>query len=125
MSYIGQYFADNNNLYIYKYSKLLKYNFTETESEELTSVPNYSLVNISNGIMYCWNGDDEKFYKTNLSSGKTEKMNISVDSESCDIMDMLPISISEISPTLIIVSDDYIVFYDTSAEAFRVIEKNN
>ena len=125
MSYIGQYFADNNNLYIYKYSKLLKYNFTETESEELTSVPNYSLVNISNGIMYCWNGDDEKFYKTNLSSGKTEEMNISVDSKNCDIMDMLPISISEISPTLIIVSDDYIVFYDTSAEAFRVIEKNN
>lgn len=52
-------------------------------------------------------------------------MNISVDSESCDIMDMFPIIISEISPTLITVSDDYIVFYDTSAEAFRVIEKNN
>lgn len=127
----GIYFADGKDLYIYarntgnSSSEVKKYNFSEAVFEKLLSVPSYSMMDISNGHMYLWNGDDEDFYKINLSTGKTDKMNISADNESCDVLDMLPININRIEPELITLSDDYIVFYDNAAEAFRFITKNN
>lgn len=129
MPYNGVYFPNGKDLYIFNnnssYSSwdIRKYDFADAKSIEMFNISSCSAASISGKFLYYWNGNDAKFYKANLSSGKIEKMNITVDSENCDILDMLPINQRKIAPELIMGSEEYIVFYDTSAEAFRVLSK--
>ena len=81
---------------------------------------------INGEYFYYWDTDSnsdtrDSIYKLNLNTGQVSELNISANSEKCEALDMTKISTYNIDVRMIPISDDYIVFYDTAADAFRAL----
>ena len=63
-----------------------------------------------------------KMYKLDMNTGSIEELDITTDDDRCMVMDMQPIRLY--NEVFIPVADDYFVFYDTSADAFRALTRS-
>lgn len=113
------------------YNKLCKYNFSSNAFEVIyydnsDSNSDSKAVGLNGDNMYFinFNADDIRPTKLNLSNGKTENLNINANEAECEVKDMATLKNSHISLTLIPVSDNYFVFYDETAKAFRTLGEN-
>ena len=57
-----------------------------------------------------------------MNTGSIEELDITTDDDRCMVMDMQPIRLY--NEVFIPVADDYFVFYDTSADAFRALSRS-
>ena len=118
------YWNVGNELYVYGYSdELYKYDFSASEFVSIFDFQTSSYIDIGiNGDdVYYWN-INHTVHKINLTTGQVSELDISADSEKCEVLDMTTVALTYYnSSNLIPISDDYIIFYDKSAKAFRVL----
>ena len=129
------FWTTGNDLYVYGYEdhgsgfdgfSIFQYDFS-SGFEYITHVDatqigvNGQYVYYSSNIGVGSNSSVE-INKLDLKTGSIEKLDITTDDDSCTVMDMQPIRLH--NDVFIPVSDDHFVFYDTSADAFRVLTKN-
>lgn len=124
-------YKDGNSYYDYTYSRyrcngnISKYNFSDEKFDHVCQITGESRIGIVNDIVYYWNHDESgNFAKVNLSTGKYTTLDITSDSEKCEVKDMAAVSNGNILRELVPVSESCFVFYDSTAKAFRKICEN-
>ena len=113
------YFIDNTHYYISHYTTgwFTEYNYVEDKVLWNTCQIASGIINDKITII-----DDLEVIKTLNFSGK--ELN-KITSKDYEVSDIKTVDFSRLSFKLIITSNDDIIFYDTSAKAFRIISKNN
>lgn len=122
LSYIKgfTFWSIGNELYSCDYSFIYKYDFSSNESDEIFSSYLKCIGINGNNVYYFKNN---VIYKLNLTSGKAVELEINTKSDYCDVLDMMIVSDSNMSRDFIPVSDEFFVFYDKEAGAFRTLSK--
>lgn len=117
-----------NNIYAYDnyYDAIYLYDFSADRFQRIYDLPQKCRIGISNDTFYYWDIDSvgKKFFKVNLSNGKASELAINANSENCEVLDMTKVNINNTWVDIIPISDDYFIFYDGVAKAFRTISKN-
>lgn len=121
----------NNNLYLYRVEytgdyAIFKYDFSD-DFEFVTRVDATQMGVNGQYVYYSSNegvgsNSSVKMHKLDMNTGDIEELDITTDDDRCMVMDMQPIRLN--NEVFIPVSDDHFVFYDTAADAFRVLTKN-
>ncbi len=121
----------NNNLYLYRVEytgdyAVFKYDFSD-DFEFVTRVDATQMGVNGQYVYYSSNegagsNSSVKMHKLDMNTGNIEELNITTDDGRCTVMDMQPIRLY--NEVFIPVSDEHFVFYDTAADAFRVLTKN-
>ena len=121
----------NNNLYLYRVEytgdyAVFKYDFSD-DFEFVTRVDATQMGVNGQYVYYSSNegagsNSSVKMHKLDMNTGNIEELNITTDDGRCTVMDMQ--SIRLYNEVFIPVSDEHFVFYDTAADAFRVLTKN-
>lgn len=121
----------NNNLYLYRKDytgdhSIFKYNFsddfefiTRVEATQMGVNGQYVYYSSNEGV---GSNSSVKMYKLDMNTGSIEELDITTDDDRCMVMDMQPIRLY--NEVFIPVADDYFVFYDTSADAFRALTRS-
>ena len=99
-----------------------KFNFSESNWDDLfkLSSSNCYITSFNNNLYYWDVNNNENIYKVDVSNGKIEALPVSFNSEKCEILDMSRITGGNFVPF----NDNFVVFYDTTSKAFRMISEN-
>lgn len=114
------FWSIGNEKYSCDYSFIYIYDFSSNKFDEIFS-SSLNCIGINGNDVYYFKNN--VIYKLNLTSGKAVELEINTKSDYCDVLDMMIVSDSNMSRDFIPVSDEFFVFYDTKAEAFRTLSK--
>lgn len=129
------FWTAGNDLYVYSYEdhgsgfngfNIFQYDFssgfeyiTHIEATQMGVNGQYVYYSSNEGA---GSNSSVKMHKLDMNTGNIEELNITTDDGRCTVMDMQPIRLY--NEVFIPVSDEHFVFYDTAADAFRVLTKN-
>lgn len=114
------FWSIGNEMYSCDYSFIYIYDFSSNKFDEIFS-SSLNCIGINGNDVYYFKNN--VIYKLNLTSGKAVELEINTKSDYCDVLDMMIVSDSNMSRDFIPVSDEFFVFYDKEAEAFRTLSK--
>lgn len=121
------YAEESRYQYPYQYHSLYQYDFSGNQFNNIYKFPAGDCkMNVNGGDLYYWNleSKEKNLCKLNLSSGKVTALDINASSDNCEVKDMAAVNANNIWTIIVPVSDNYIVFYDSAAKAFRALSKN-
>ena len=120
------FYESGNSIYFYNSLSFIEYDFVE--NKELWSNPYLNASGITNDkivISFRFNGDEINESNISILNFKGKELN-KITREDYEVSDRKKVDFfNSILSKLIITSNDDIIFYDTSAKAFRIISKNN